>query len=236
MTERVIAIVPARSGSKGFPNKNLARIGGRTLLELAVLVARDARCVDEVYVSTDSAEYERVAFAAGARSAGLRPAELSGDSVKTSTVVVALLRHIGMTDGIVVLLQPTSPMRSPDDVDAVVEMMRDERIDAVATVERLHEPHPAKVKRRDQNGLLHPYVPGASSETPRQELPEAFRLSGAIYAVRVPVLIEQQTFLPPRTYGHPVEPGVNIDREEDFLFLETLVKSGRVRLHGIKED
>ena len=61
-------------------------------------------------------------------------------------------------------------------------------------------------------------------------------LQGAIYAVRVPVLIEQQTFLPPRTYGHPVEPGVNIDREEDFLFLETLVKSGRVRLHGIKED
>jgi CMP-N-acetylneuraminic acid synthetase len=228
----VIAVVPARSGSKGFPNKNMARLGGRSLLELAIQVGKDARLVDDVYVSTDSQGYADAAGKLGARTAGLRPAALAGDSVKTSTVVVALLRQLDIHDGIVVLLQPTSPIRTPSDVDDVVRILEREDLDAVATVEALDEPHPEKVKRLSADGILESYIPGVSSETPRQQLPPAYRLNGAIYAIRTKVLLEQQTFLPPRTFGHPIRSGVNIDREEDFILLKTLFEMGRVSVYG----
>jgi len=228
----VIAVVPARSGSKGFPNKNMARIGGRSLLELAIQVGADARLVENVYVSTDSQEYADAATKAGARIAALRPVALAGDSVKTSTVVVELLRQLRIQDGIVVLLQPTSPIRTPDDVDEVIRILERTDVDAVATVEPLDEPHPEKVKRRNADGILESYIPGVSSETPRQQLPPAYRLNGAIYAVRTKVLLEQQTFLPARTFGHPIGSGVNIDREEDFLLLKTLFEMGRVSVYG----
>jgi CMP-N-acetylneuraminic acid synthetase len=230
----VIAVVPARSGSKGFPNKNMARLGGRSLLELAIQVGKDSRLVNDVYVSTDSQEYAEVAAKAGARIAGLRPVALGGDSVKTSTVVVDLLRQLKIDDGIVVLLQPTSPIRTPDDVDNVVRILERENIDAVATVELLDEPHPEKVKRRNADGMLESYIPGVSSETPRQRLPEAYRLNGAIYAIRTSVLLEQETFLPPRTFGHPIGRGVNVDREEDFILLKALFEMGRVALYGAR--
>ena len=230
----VIAVVPARSGSKGFPNKNMARIGGRSLLELAIKVGKDARLVDDVYVSTDSQDYAEIAEKAGARIAGLRPAALAGDAVKTSTVVVDLLRQLKIQDGVVVLLQPTSPIRTPSDVDDVVRILERSDIDAVATVEQLDEPHPEKVKKRNADGILESYIPGVSSETPRQQLPEAYRLNGAIYAIRTSVLIEQETFLPPRTFGHPLRSGVNIDREEDFILLKTLFEIGRLSVYGAR--
>ena len=230
----VIAVVPARSGSKGFPNKNMARIGGRSLLELAIEVGKDAALVEDVYVSTDSQEYADVAAKAGARIAGLRPAALAGDAVKTSTVVTDLLRQLGIQDGIVVLLQPTSPIRTPGDVDDVVRILEREDIDAVATVEALEEPHPEKVKRRNADGILESYIPGVSSETPRQQLPTAYRLNGAIYAIRTSVLLAGETFLPPRTYGHPIASAVNVDREEDFILLRTLFEMGRLPVYGAR--
>lgn len=230
----VIAVVPARSGSKGFPNKNMARIGGRSLLELAIQVGKDARLVDDVYVTTDSQDYANAATAAGARVAGLRPAALAGDSVKTSAVVVDLLRQIEISDGVVVLLQPTSPIRTPTDVDDIVRILDRKDVDAVATIEPLDEPHPEKVKRRGAEGMLQSYIPGVSSETPRQQLPEAWRLNGAIYAIRTKVLLDEKTFLPTRTYGHPLASLVNIDREEDFILLKTLFEMGRLPVHGAR--
>lgn len=230
----VTAVVPARSGSKGFPNKNMARVGGRTLLELAIQVAKDSKLVNDVYVSTDSPEYADVARAAGARVEGLRPASLAGDDVKTSTVVVDLLRRLGISGGVVVLLQPTSPVRTPNDVDDVVRLLDRENADAVATIELLEEPHPEKIKRLKPDGMLEPYIPGVSSETPRQQLPPAYRLNGAIYAIRTAVLLERQTFLPPKTLGHRIAKGVNVDSEEDFILLTTLFEMGRVRVYGAK--
>lgn len=230
----VIAVVPARSGSKGFPNKNMARIGGRSLLELAIQVGKDARLIDDVYVSTDSQEYADVAAKAGAKVAGLRPPALAGDAVKTSAVVVDLLRQLKIDNGVVVLLQPTSPIRTPGDVDDVVKILEREDVDAVATVEPLDEPHPEKVKRRNAGGILESYIAGVSSETPRQQLPPAYRLNGAIYAIRTKVLLEQETFLPARTFGHPLASGVNIDREEDFILLKTLFEMGRLPVYGAR--
>lgn len=132
-----------------------------------------------------------------------------------------------------VLLQPASPVRSPTDVDAAFAVLSEQSVSGVVSVELLDEPHPEKVKRIDSNGLLQPYIPGASSEVPRQRLPEAYRLNGAIYVVEISALLAQMTFLPTKTAAYPMPKGVNIDREEDYILLRTLFEMGRVRIHGV---
>ena len=232
----VIAVVPARSGSKGFVHKNVARISGRTLLELAVQVGKDSKCIDEVYISTDSSEYADIAISAGAAFAGLRPNSLAGDNAKTVDVVIDLLGQIGESYEHLVLLQPTAPVRSCKHVDAAFAALIDHGAEGIASVELLDEPHPEKVKRIGHNGLLQPYIPGASSEVPRQRLPEAYRLNGAIYMVEISALLTQMTFLPEKTVAYPMPRGVNIDSEEDFILLRTLFEMGRVFIHGVSHS
>ena len=178
----VIAVVPARSGSKGLQHKNLACLGGITLLELAVKVGIESNCIDDVYISTDSTKYAEIAIAAGAHMEGLRPDWLADDHAKTVDVVIDLLSKIDKSYDYLVLLQPTSPVRSPSHVDAAFAMLAECDADAVVSVELLDEPHPEKVKRIGNSGFLNSYISGASSEIPRQQLPEAYRLNGAIYA------------------------------------------------------
>jgi CMP-N-acetylneuraminic acid synthetase len=228
----VVAIIPARSGSKGLTHKNLACIGGKTLLELAVILGKDANCIDDVYISTDSPEYAEIAIAAGACFRGLRPARLAKDDAKTIDVVTDLLGTLGKSYEYVVLLQPTSPIRFPADVNAAFATLDKHGADAVVSVEMLEEPHPEKVKRISPDGTLYPYISGASSETPRQKLPKAYRLNGAIYVIRTKTLLEQRTFLPTNTAAYQMPKGINIDSEEDFILLQTLFEMGRVSIHG----
>lgn len=229
----VIAVVPARSGSKGFRHKNLASLGGITLLELAVQVGIKSHCIDEVYISTDSQKYAEIAVAAGASMEGLRPDWLAGDHAKTIDVVINLLRRIDKSYDHLVLLQPTSPVRCPAHVDAAFKLLVDSNADAVVSVELLEEPHPEKVKRIGKSGFLESYISGASSEIPRQQLPEVYRLNGAIYIIKISALLANKTFLPARTMAYKMPRGVNIDSDEDFLLLKILLESGRVHVHGV---
>ena len=227
-----IAIVPARSGSKGLPGKNIARIADKTLLELAVKVGVDCDAVDSVFVSTDVPLYERIALAAGACSLGLRPHHLANDSAKTVDVVIDLVSQIDSPIENIVVLQPTAPMRTPKDVCATLDLLSQPDTSAVVAVEAIDEPHPAKTKRVDKDGFIGPFCDNWSSETPRQQLPIAYRLSGAIYTTSFVSLVEERTLLPKWTRPYVMPAGINIDREWDLLLLRTLIDTGRVRIYG----
>jgi CMP-N,N'-diacetyllegionaminic acid synthase len=229
----VVAVVPARSGSKGFPGKNIATIKGRSLLELAVQAGVDSGCVDNVYVSTDSPEYEKIAVAAGAKSTGLRAADLADDKARTVDVLVDLLGRLPSND-IVVLLQPTSPVRSLEDVDACVSLLLDSPdADAVVSVAPLDEPHPHKLTVIDGKGRLQLFLPGSAPDTPRQLLPPVYKPTGAVYVIRTAALRQERTFHPANTLPHIMEASVNIDAEMDFILLEALLEKGRVHVHGL---
>ena len=230
--KRTIAVVPARSGSKGFRNKNIAKLNGKTLLELAVGVARDCEHIDEVIVSTDSPVYESIATAAGATSFGLRRPELSGDTVKSIAVVLDLLESMKDSADVLVLLQPTSPLRTPKEISDMVQMVQDQDVDAVVSLSRVNEPHPYKLKTMNDDGDIRPFIEKSDSEIPRQLLPQAFRLSGSIYVNTVSSLLSERTFLPEKTKGYVVNRCLNIDGEEDFLLLETLHRLQRVAVYG----
>jgi CMP-N,N'-diacetyllegionaminic acid synthase len=182
---QVIAIVPARGGSRGIPRKNLARLGGRTLLERAIDTARAVPAIDRVVVSTDDAEIARVARAAGAEVHD-RPAALATDASR----VIETIRHLcetlldptGAGNAILVLLEPTCPMRDPDDVRRCIERLARGDCDSVATFTPA-EVNPWRAWRIEDDRPRH-FVEGANPWLPRQQLPPAYRLSGAVYAFR----------------------------------------------------
>jgi CMP-N-acetylneuraminic acid synthetase len=222
-----IAIVPARAGSKGFPNKNIAQINGVSLLEWAIRLARRSSVVSDTYISTDSADYERLGIAAGAKSAGLRPAELASDTARTVDVVLHLLDQLEQRYEFVVLLQPTSPIRNAADIENMIRRVEELDADAAASVSRLEEPHPHKVKRIGDDGFMTSFIEGTQSEAPRQSLPPAYVLNGAIYVVRTAALTREKTFLPRKTLPYVMARGVNVDTPDDFVVLrEVYSKEG----------
>lgn len=223
---KVLAVVPARAGSKGFPNKNIAKIGGVTLLEWAVRVGKDCSLVSDVYVSTDSEAYESIGLAAGAKSAGLRPAHLASDSAKTVDVILDLLDQLPTRYDYVVLLQPTSPIRKAEDIAAMIAKVQEAQADAAVSVARLEEPHPHKLKAISDDGFIRPFIEGTSSEVPRQALPPAYLLNGALYVVRTSALQQYRTFLPVKTVAYVMGRGVNVDTAEDFVLLESMYAKG----------
>jgi CMP-N,N'-diacetyllegionaminic acid synthase len=180
---QVIAIVPARGGSKGIPRTNLARLGGRTLLEHAIDAARAVPLIDRVIVSTDDAEVAAAARAAGAE-VHARPAALATDESK----VIETLRHLcetlldpaGAGNAMLVLLEPTSPLRSAADVRACIERLAAGDCDSVATFTPA-EVNPWRAWKLEGDRPRN-FIDGANPWLPRQQLPPAYRLSGAVYA------------------------------------------------------
>ena len=145
MNSRVIAIIPARGGSKGVPGKNLRRVGGRSLVVRAVDACRAARRIAEVYVSTDDAEIAASAEVAGAKVI-MRPAELSDDTASSESALLHALNQLIMVHEepeVLVFVQCTSPFIAPDDLDRGVEMIIHDHADSVFSAVASYDFHGA---------------------------------------------------------------------------------------------
>lgn len=226
----VIAVVPARSGSKGFKHKNIARINGKTLLEHALRVGLTCPIIADVYVSTDSPEYEQIALKAGAQSLGLRPAHLATDTTKITDVLFDLLQSLHKVYDFLVLLQPTSPVRTSQDIENMIHLMIEKNVSSCVSLSKLDEPHPYKLKIINKHGFVESFLQGSSSESPRQLLPGVYKLNGALYIVRYDQFMQYRTFFYPDTLPYIMPVSMNIDTEQDFILLEALVKKGRIVL------
>jgi CMP-N,N'-diacetyllegionaminic acid synthase len=223
---KILAIIPARSGSKGFINKNIATINGKTLLQYAIEFANSLEEVNDVYVSTDSELYENIGVKSGAKSLGLRSSELSNDNAKTVDVVIDLLSKIQKSYDLVLLLQPTSPLRDKNEFRIMLNNLIKSDADACVSVNNFEEPHPFKLKSISSEGYIQSFLPNTTSEVPRQALPKCLALTGAIYLIKKEALINYQTFLPKKTIPFKSDyPLVNIDNKLDFEFLKFLIDS-----------
>jgi CMP-N,N'-diacetyllegionaminic acid synthase len=227
---RILGIIPARCGSKGFPNKNIKKIGDKTLLELAVKVGLDCKTVDDVYVSTDCNEYENIALNAGAKSLGLRPKKFATDGAKSIDVVIDLINRLEEKYDYLVLLQPTSPIREPKDIENMISLLKENNADACVSVTQFEEPHPYKLKSIDSDGYVKSFIEGSTSEVPRQSLPKVYALNGAIYVTKIETILKEKTFFPKKTVPYIMDTNINIDSEEDFIFLEAMVEKSKVNI------
>lgn len=220
----IVAIIPARSGSKGFVNKNIASIKGISLMERAIKKALDSKIIDYVYISTDSNEYEDIAIKSGALSLGLRPSNLSLDSTTTQEVIINFLENDKVKNVThIVLLQPTSPIRTVDLVDRAISVSLDTN-QSVVSVAKVEDPHPFKLKKIINNKLV-PFIENTNSEINRQSLPLAYELTGSIYVTTKKNILERNSFFSESTIPIIQENFINIDSEKDFIFFKYLVEN-----------
>lgn len=232
--KKVVAIIPARGGSKGIPGKNLKKVGRYSLLERAILLAKQCPDrVDEVIVTTDSQEMHDIALRYGVAAPTIRPSALAGDFVRSSDVLIHIINQCHLENDYILMLQPTSPLRTASDLRAVVDLL-DKNLstcDAVASVTELASTHPDKVQQII-HGYLAPFIPGVIVERPRQELRQAYRLNGAFYFMHASTILNEKTILPKRTipFVMPQECSVNLDTMLDWYLLEALIEKKIITL------
>jgi CMP-N,N'-diacetyllegionaminic acid synthase len=213
----VLAIVPARGGSKGIPQKNIRSVAGKPLIAWTLQAASAARSLDRVIVSSEDAEIIAVARMFGADVPFVRPAELARDDTPGIDPVIHAIRELPGFD-LVVLLQPTSPLRSAADIDAGVELIVSSGAQCCVSMTEADN-HPYWTYRVNSAGRLAPFIdlpPGVA--TRRQDLPLALAVNGAVYVARIPWLIEHRTFLGADTVAlvMPASRSVDIDSIEDL--------------------
>lgn len=230
-----LAVVPARSGSKRAPGKNLATVGGAPLIAHAIAAARAARCVDRVVVTTDCQRIADVARRYGAECPFLRPAELASDDAPGRAAwkhaVAWLAEHEEYRPARTVLLQPTSPLRTASDVEAAVDLL--ERRDADWVVSVVCEKDPAPwLTPLGPEGRLPGYaaipLPWTQGQRPTEP---TYRPNGAVFAARTNVLMESSTLYTDRTYAYvmPNERSLDVDAPWDLYLADLVLKD---RIHG----
>jgi CMP-N-acetylneuraminic acid synthetase len=224
----IVALVTARGGSKGIPGKNIALVAGKPLIAWSIEAAYNSRHVSRTIVSSDDDAILRASRVAGAETPFVRPAELAGDtSTHLSVVLHALdwLASDGCRPDWLVLLQPTSPLRSAADIDAAIELAIAKNADAVVSVTETHS-HPWLTKQLADDGRLVDFAVGPKpAYLRRQDLPAAYALNGAVYVIRPDVLREAKTFLPANTYPYvmPTERSLDVDTPWDLQLVRLVM-------------
>lgn len=233
----VLGVIPARGGSKAIPRKNLAPLGGRTLLAWTCEAARAATSLTRVVISTDDEEIARQGERCGIAAPFRRGADLAGDSASTLPVIqeaVAFVEQDGTRIDAAVILQPTSPFRTAAQIDAAVRLLFETGADSVVTVVEVpHQFNPVSVMRIDQ-GRLVPFLDGQGTGTlRRQDKPQVYARNGAaVYAIRRDVLMGGSLFGKDcRPLVMPAKDSIDIDGPEDLVLAEALlhVEAGRER-------
>lgn len=225
-----IGIIPARGGSKGLPGKNIRNLCGKPLIVWSIEAGLQSSYLDEVMVTTDSREIAEIAAQAGAAVPFLRPPELAMDNSGTLDAVEHTLAHYLEKEGrefdYVVLLEPTSPLREPGDIDAMIEKIvnNEESFDSIVSIGEVHE-HPSIMKKVCGNAL-EPYCSDLPLTTRRQDNPPAYFPYGVAYITRTATLMEERTFYPARTTWYQIQRHQNyeIDDFYDFLAIENIMK------------
>jgi CMP-N,N'-diacetyllegionaminic acid synthase len=233
---KVLAVIPARGGSKAVSRKNIRSVCGKPLIAYTIETALAARRLfHRIIVSTDDKEIADVARLYGAEVPFMRPAELAGDDVPMVPVLQHAVRFVEQQDKIrlewLCLLQPTDPFRTVDDIEAALRLGQAGGCDSVISVVQVFAVHPILMKRIE-NGRLLPYCVEEKEGTRRQDYqPPAYMRNGAIYLTRRDVLMERNSIWGDviRPYIMPPERSVGIDSELDLKLVELLMTE---RLEG----
>lgn len=227
----VLGIIPARGGSKSIPKKNIRLLAGKPLIAYTIEVAKECKMLDRTIVSTDSVEIAEVAKKYGGYVPFIRPNDLSLDD----TPMVPVLQHAvsfienknNIHVDVIVLLDPTSPFRRVEDIEACIQKLEHENADSVVAVcEVEHNPYFVMMELNDDR--LVPLIKSDKVITRRQDAPDVYRLNAAIYAVKRDVLMNKNKIFTDDTMAviMPQKLSAHIDHEIDFEFVEFLIEKG----------
>ena len=232
---KILGVIPARGGSKGVPGKNIKPILGKPLIAYTIETGLKSKLVSDLVVTTDSEAIQKIALEYGAECPFLRPDELATD---TALAVPTIQHAVGEMEKLkgekydyIIMLQPTSPLKTPEDLDGALGQLIEEGADGLISVVDVDNNHPMKMKKflgeNGRSGQLVDYQKPPFENCPRQLLPPVYIVNGAIYATKRDVFMEKNTFQGEVCLGYemPASRSVNIDNEFDFLLAEHIIKN-----------
>lgn len=232
---RILAVITARGGSKGIPGKNIKLLGGKPLISYSIDAARKSNVITHTIVSTDDEKIAQIARRHGAEVPFLRPKRLARDKTPHVPVMCHAIefmeRKLGIIFDYAVILQPTSPFRTTDDIDETLRRLIRSKADSAVTLTEVGNDHPVKAKKLVDGKVL-PYMAIEPEGTRRQDFPPAYRRSGAIYAMRRDLLMKDGRLYGDNIVGYivPSDRSVDIDSPLEWFrakwMLEDLKKKG----------
>ena len=228
--KRVLAIIPARGGSKGLPGKNIKELCGKPLIAWSIEAGLTSQYIDEVMVTTDSEEIAQISRDFGATVPFIRPAELACDTATSFDTVKHAIDYykneLNKTFEYVALLEPTSPLRDKDDVDKSIEQLLSEsNAMAIVGICKTEAQNPAFLVKKDSCNFLFGYEDKDMKTLRRQDIKDVFFFEGSIYVSQVDTLLNKKTFYHEHTIGYvvPKWKSLEIDDIDDFIMVEALL-------------
>jgi CMP-N,N'-diacetyllegionaminic acid synthase len=242
--EPILCVIPARGGSKGLPGKNLKLLCGFPLIAHSIMCAKMVKSLDRIIVSTDDDKIAEVTRQYKADVPFKRPQELATDTAGMISVLQHALIEMEKIDGkryeSILLLDPTSPGRTPEDIEKAVSLLKkNEKADGVVGVsEPEFNPYWHCVIERD--GVMEPLIKGASRFARRQDVPKVFRINASLYLWKRDFILSEKAIKWIEEGRHlmveiPERRAIHIDHKEDFEKAEVFLKEGYVELPWIKE-
>ncbi len=226
MKDKILAIIPARSGSKGLKDKNIKNLNGKPLIAYTIEAALKSGVFKDVVVSTDSEEYKKISEEYGAWVPFLRSKDLSKDTSSTNEVikdVILKLKDAGKEYDALMILQPTSPLRDEEDIRNSENLLYEKKANSVVSMcECDHSP--LLTKALDGNMNLDGFLSDLK-QTRRQDLKKIYRLNGAIYLIKVDYFLKYQDFYKENSYAYIMDKNksIDIDNIYDFKLAEILM-------------
>lgn len=225
---RVVALIPARAGSKRLHNKNLLSLGGKPLIAWTIEAALKCSLIDDVVVSTDDQNIKNIAIEYGATVPFIRPEILANDTSSTDDVIIHALEELKLSESdVLVLLQPTSPLRESRDIENALTILVNDAVQGVVSVCEC-EHSPMWCNTLPDSKLMGGFIKHEVAANRSQDLPTYYRLNGAIYAYKVSYFKKYRI----RHYSNgikafvmPVNRSIDIDHDFDFKFAEFLIEN-----------
>ena len=227
----ILGLIPARGGSKGLPRKNIKPVSGKPLIAWTIEQALASKFLDRVVVSTDDKEIAEVSKKYGAEVPFMRPKELATDKSKGIDVVLHTIDWLKENDNrkqcdLLMLLQPTSPLRKSEDIDKAIELLFLKEAKAIVSVCEVGH-HPLWANTLPEDGCMKDFIRQEIINKNRQELPVFYRLNGAIYLAYCNYVKQCRSFIGKDTFAYimPRERSIDIDGKIDFKLAEILIKN-----------
>jgi len=224
----VIAIIPARGGSKGLPGKNTMEVNGKPLLAWTIDHANGSKYIDRVILSSEDDEIIKIAKKHGCDVPFVRPTALASDTAGTMGVVFHALQTLPEKYDYVVLLQVTSPLRTSHDIDFCIEQCEKNNVPACVSVMETDK-SPFWMYRLDNNNLMDPIISGTKLPKRRQDVSTIYSINGAVYVAKTNWLAKQEHFITAETtaYVMPKLRSIDIDTELDLMVLQSIVEKNK---------
>ncbi len=235
--KRILAIIPARGGSKGLARKNIRELYGHPLIYWTIERAKQSKYIDYIFVSTDSQEIADVCQIECAITVDeLRPENLAQDDTSSTDVIkytIEKMESVGERFNYMILLEPTSPLRKESDIDSIIKLACDNPIeDGVISCGEIHMEHPIAAKMIDDNGHLTPYIEKRLKVYQRQQMDKVYFPYGVAYLIKIDVFMKGLQLYTNKILPYVIErwQGYEVDDIYDMLCIEAVMKHERFRI------